>query len=176
METLILNDRQIDTMLSEIAKKILSCHTDTKNLVIIGIKKRGIDLARRIEKKFSEIKNLSLPVGALDITLYRDDFKELFSQPKLKKTEISFSIENKEVILVDDVLFTGRTVRAALDGIIDLGRPRLIRLAVLIDRGYRELPLQADFVGMKLSTALNQIVVVSLVEEDGKDEVILKDL
>jgi pyrimidine operon attenuation protein/uracil phosphoribosyltransferase len=176
METLILKDKEIDNLLSKIVKEILAHHLDIKNLVIIGIKKRGIDLARRIQKKISKIKNVSLPVGALDINLYRDDFKEIFSQPELKKTEIPFPVKNKDVILVDDVLFTGRTIRAALDGIIDLGRPRLIRLAVLVDRGHRELPIQADFIGTKLVTTLSQIVVVSLIEEDGKDEVKLSTL
>jgi pyrimidine operon attenuation protein/uracil phosphoribosyltransferase len=174
-QTKILLDKQdITRSLTRIAHEIWERNRAEENLVFIGIRRRGVSIAQRLSRKLKDISGIVIPVGALDITLYRDDLSEIDAQPVLKKTEIPFSLKEKRIILCDDVLYTGRTIRAALDGIIDLGRPMSIQLAVLIDRGHRELPIQANYVGKNISTAKNELIEVLLEEDDGVDQVIVK--
>jgi pyrimidine operon attenuation protein/uracil phosphoribosyltransferase len=159
--------------LSRIAHEILERHPDPKRLALVGIRSRGVPLARRLARLVGEAAGREPALGALDIALYRDDFTSLAAQPITKGTDILFSLDGRTVVLVDDVLFTGRTVRAALDQLIDFGRPARIELAVLVDRGHRELPIRADYVGRSLSTSREEAVQVLVREEDGKDEVVL---
>jgi pyrimidine operon attenuation protein/uracil phosphoribosyltransferase len=157
--------------LSRIAHEILERHPRVEQLALVGIHSRGVPLARRLARLIGAAASTEPAVGALDIALYRDDFTSLAAQPITKGTDIVFSIDGRTVVLVDDVLFTGRTVRAALDQLIDFGRPARIELAVLVDRGHRELPIRADYVGRSLSTARDEAVQVLVREEDGRDEV-----
>ncbi len=159
--------------LARIAHEILERHPDVKRLALVGVRTRGVPLARRLARLIAEAAGAEPVVGALDIALYRDDFTSLAAQPITKGTDIVFSLEGRTLVLVDDVLFTGRTVRAALDQLIDFGRPSRIELAVLIDRGHRELPIRADYVGRALATSREEAVQVLVREEDGKDEVVL---
>ena len=159
--------------LSRIAHEILERHPDVKRLALVGVHSRGVPLARRLARLIGEVAGSEPAVGALDISLYRDDFTSLAAQPIMKGTDIVFSIDGRTVVIVDDVLFTGRTVRAALDQLIDFGRPARIELAVLVDRGHRELPIRADYVGRSLSTSRDEEVQVLVQEEDGRDEVVL---
>ena len=159
--------------LRRIADEILERHPDPKDLALMGIRSRGVPLARRLARLLAEGARAEPAVGALDITLYRDDFTSIAAQPITKGTDILFSIDGRTVVLVDDVLFTGRTVRAAIDQLIDFGRPARIELAVLVDRGHRELPIRADYVGRVLATARDEAVQVRVREEDGRDEVVL---
>jgi pyrimidine operon attenuation protein/uracil phosphoribosyltransferase len=159
--------------LSRMAHEVLERHPDVKKLALVGIRSRGVPLARRLARAIGEATGAEPSVGALDISLYRDDFTSLAAQPITKGTDILFSIDGRTVVLVDDVLFTGRTVRAALDQLIDFGRPARIELAVLVDRGHRELPIRADYVGRALSTSRDEAVQVRVAEEDGADEVVL---
>ena len=147
----------------------------TSGLVLVGIRSRGVPLAERLADFIKQHESTAVPVGVLDITFYRDDLSLVSSQPVIHRTEIPLNITNQKVILVDDVLFTGRTVRAALDALMDLGRPASIQLAVLIDRGHRELPIRADFVGKNVPTAKREIVQVKLKETDGEDRVIITE-
>jgi len=165
----------IERVLTRVAHEIVEKNKGTADLVLIGLRSRGVDLARRLSQRLKEIDGVDVPVGALDITLYRDDLGKGGPQPAVRRTEIPFSIENKKVILVDDVLYTGRTIRAAMDGLMDLGRPRTIQLAVLVDRGHRELPIRADYVGKNVPTAQTEQVQVMLQEEDGVDRVVILD-
>jgi pyrimidine operon attenuation protein/uracil phosphoribosyltransferase len=142
-------------------------------LALLGIRTRGVPLARRIAQRIKEFEGSTVPVGELDITLYRDDLSAKQDQPIVRPTELSFSVRGKKIVLIDDVLFTGRTVRAAMDAVIDLGRPRTIQLAVLVDRGHRELPIRADYVGKNVPTALSEQISVRLTEVDGCDEVLI---
>jgi pyrimidine operon attenuation protein/uracil phosphoribosyltransferase len=174
MANVILDKQDINRTLTRIAHEIWEKNRGVEDLVFIGIRRRGVTIAQRLSQKLKDIAGVSVPVGALDITLYRDDLSEISSQPVLKKTEIAFTLKGKTIILLDDVLYTGRTVRAALDGIIDLGRPTAIQLAVLVDRGHRELPIQANYVGKNISTSKNESVELLLEEEDGIDQVIIK--
>jgi pyrimidine operon attenuation protein / uracil phosphoribosyltransferase len=170
-DALVMDTAKMDRTLSRIAHEILEKNRDTEDLVLVGIRTRGVPLAERLAGKIREIESLEIPVGLLDITLYRDDATTIGPHALLKATLIHFPIDGKKVILVDDVLFTGRTIRAALDGIMDFGRPSSIQLAVLIDRGHRELPIRADYVGKNLPTSREERVDVSLREEDGEDAV-----
>ena len=169
----ILDKEALNRSIMRIAHEILEKNKGTQELCLIGIRNRGVFLAHRLAECIKKIENTDIPVGALDITLYRDDLTLISQQPVVHKTEIDFDINNKNVILVDDVLYTGRTIRAALDALIDFGRPKLIQLAVLVDRGHRELPVRADFVGKNIPTAKNETVEVRLSETDGKDDVII---
>ena len=171
----IQDNEEIDKSLKRIAYEILEKNKNGKDLVLIGIRKRGVTLAKRLSSKIKEIGGIEIPIGALDINLYRDDLSEVASQPILLKTEVPFTVREKKVILVDDVLYTGRTIRAALDAIIDLGRPHFIQLAVLLDRGHRELPIRADYVGKNVPTSKGELVEVMLMEDDGIDEVIIQE-
>ena len=159
--------------LSRIAHEIAERHPDMKGVALVGVRSRGVPLARRLARLLGEATGAPPVVGALDITLYRDDFTTIAAQPVTKGTDIPFSIDGRTVVLVDDVLFTGRTVRAALDQIIDFGRPARIELAVLVDRGHRELPIRADYAGKTLTTARDEVVQVMLADEDGRDAVML---
>jgi pyrimidine operon attenuation protein/uracil phosphoribosyltransferase len=175
-EKLILMDGpRISRTLARIAHEILERHPDLTRVALIGVRSRGVPMALRLARLLKQAAGIEPRVGALDITLYRDDFTSLAPQPLTKGTEIPFSIDGRVVVLVDDVLFTGRTVRAALDQLIDFGRPARIELAVLVDRGHRELPIRADYAGKTLTTARDEAVQVMLREEDGVDVVKLYD-
>jgi len=171
----IMDGKEISWTIKRMAHEIVEKSYGIKDLVIVGIQTRGVHLAKRIAKEIESIENKEVPVGSLDITLYRDDVDSIAHQPMVKETAIPFDITEKKVVLVDDVLFAGRTVRAALDELIDFGRPKLIKLAVLIDRGLRELPIQPDFVGKVYPTSPKELVCVNLKEVDGEDSVILKE-
>jgi pyrimidine operon attenuation protein/uracil phosphoribosyltransferase len=170
----VMDEEGIDRSMTRIAYQILEKNKGIEDIVLIGIRTGGIYLAQRLQKKISAIEKIDLPMGIVDITLYRDDLLTSKKKPRLGKTDIPFSLDAKKVILVDDVLFTGRTIRAAMDALIDFGRPKLIQLAVLIDRGHRELPIRADFVGKNLPSSLWEAVSVRLTEKDGKDEVVIE--
>ena len=172
-KTKILDREAIDRTLERIAHEIVENIKSIDEMVIIGIKNRGAHLAERLASKISKIAGKKPLVGALDITLYRDDLTQASEQPVVHATEIVFSTDAKKVVLVDDVLFTGRTIRCALDALIDFGRPKQIQLAVLVDRGHRELPIRADYVGKNVPTSTKEVVEVRLEECDAKDEVVL---
>ena len=165
----ILTADEIRRGLTRIAHEIIERNKGAENLALIGVHTRGIPLAGRLAEKLSELEGVQVPSGMLDITLYRDDLSEVAHQPIIRETNVPFDIAHRRVILVDDVLYTGRTVRAALDALIDLGRPEGIQLAVLVDRGHRELPIRADYVGKNLPTAKHEVVKVKLQETDGTD-------
>ena len=165
----------IQRALVRIAHEIMERNHTTADLALVGIRSRGIHLAERIRQAIQEIDGGALvPFGVVDITLYRDDLDRGLQNPVVKGTEIPFSVDGKCILLVDDVLFTGRTIRAAMDALVDFGRPRAIQLAVLVDRGHRELPIRADYVGKNLPTSLREQVQVRLAEIDGEDEVIIE--
>lgn len=168
-KALILDKAGIDRALTRIAHEILEKNKGAKDLALIGIQRGGVHLANRLADKIKGIEGVTAPVGSLDITMYRDDLATRTSQPVPKTTEITFDVQGKELILVDDVFFTGRTIRAALNSIMDYGRPQRIQLAVLVDRGHRELPIRADFIGKNLPTSSQEQVEVMLAE-DGVDE------
>jgi pyrimidine operon attenuation protein / uracil phosphoribosyltransferase len=159
--------------LARMAHEILERHPDMAQVALVGVRTRGVPLARRLARSMKKAAGVEPPVGALDITLYRDDLTTIAPHPVLKGTDIPCSIDGRTVVLVDDVLYTGRTVRAALDELIDFGRPARIRLAVVVDRGHRELPIRADFVGRTVTTAREEVVQVLVREEDGEDGVLL---
>ena len=169
----VLDENGIKRTLQRIAHELVEKNQKIEEIAIIGIKTRGAFLAERIAKNIENIENIKIPVGALDITLYRDDLTEVAQQPVLRSTEIDFDITKKNIILVDDVLYTGRTVRCALDELIDFGRPAKIQLAVLVDRGHREFPIRPDYVGKNIPTSKNESIEVRLREEDGKEEVVV---
>ena len=167
----VLDADKVKRAMTRIAHEILERHHGTDGLAIVGIRTRGVPLARRLQSNILKIEGREIPVGTLDITLYRDDLTTIGPHAVLKETKIHFPIDGSKVILVDDVLFTGRTIRAALDGLMDFGRPAMIQLAVLVDRGHRELPIRADYVGKNVPTHFDESVEVLLKEEDGRDEV-----
>ena len=171
----VMDKDGIDRCLTRIAYEILEKNKGTKYIVLVGIRTGGVYLAERLQKKISAIEEGKIPLGILDITLYRDDLSSAKGKPRLGKTKIPFSLDGKIVVLIDDVLFTGRTIRAAMDALIDFGRPKMIQLAVLIDRGHRELPIRADFVGKNLPSSLWEAVSVNLVEKNGVDEVVIEE-
>jgi pyrimidine operon attenuation protein/uracil phosphoribosyltransferase len=171
----VMDAAKIRRSLIRMTSEILERNRSLKNLVIVGIRTRGIYLGKRVSELIRDLEKVEVPVGVLDITLYRDDFTELETQHMIQKTDIGFSIEKRDVLLVDDVLFTGRTIRAAMDGLFDLGRPQTIQLLVLIDRGHRELPIRADFVGKVLPTSRREVVQVKLIEADSEDEVLITE-
>lgn len=172
-KSLILNSEAMDKALERIAHEIVEKSPSMKDVAIVGIKNRGAYLATRIAAKIAKIAGAGVNVGALDITLYRDDLTQASEQPVVHATEIDFDIHGRKIILVDDVLYTGRTVRCALDALVDYGRPACIQLAVLVDRGHRELPIRADYVGKNVPTSSEESVEVRVTECDGKDEVVL---
>lgn len=169
----ILDKDSISRCLKRLAHEILERNKGAEDLCLVGIRNRGVYLAYRLADCIKKIEGKEVPVGILDITLYRDDLTLISSQPQVHKTEIDFNLNDKNVVLVDDVLYTGRTSRAALDALIDFGRPKSIQLAVLVDRGHRELPIRADYVGKNTPTSPCETVEVRLVEVDGCDEVVI---
>ena len=172
----IMDAERMSRTLTRIAHEIVERNRGPERLALVGIRERGVPLARRIAAELHRISNTDVPTGALDITLYRDDLmrQAVGPQPLVRSTEIPFDIDNRVILLVDDVLFTGRTIRAALDALIDFGRPRAIQLVVLIDRGHRELPIKADYVGKNVPTSRRESIQVRLQEVDGHDEVVIQ--
>ena len=172
----VMDADRMSRALTRIAHEILERNRGLDDVALVGIRTRGVVLARRLARALKEINGDDVPTGALDITLYRDDLMRhpVGPQPLVRRTEIPFSIDDRKIMLVDDVLYTGRTIRAALDALIDFGRPRVIQLIVLVDRGHRELPIKADYVGKNLPTSLKQSVQVRLLETDGTDEIVIE--
>lgn len=169
----VLDKTALTRSLMRIAHEIVEKNKGIADLCLVGIRNRGVYLAERLAECIKKIENKDVPVGILDITLYRDDLTLVGAQPQVRKTEIDFDISDKALVLVDDVLYSGRTIRAALDALVDFGRPKSIQLAVLVDRGHRELPIRADYVGKNIPTSQNETVEVRLEEADGKDEVVI---
>ncbi|EPD1622743.1 MULTISPECIES: bifunctional pyr operon transcriptional regulator/uracil phosphoribosyltransferase PyrR [Enterococcus] len=158
--------------LNRISYEIIERNKGIQDIVLVGIKTRGIYIAQRLAERLKQLEDIDVPVGELDITLYRDDVKDM-EEPELHSSDVPVSIEGKEVILVDDVLYTGRTIRAAMDAVMDLGRPRKISLAVLVDRGHRELPIRADYVGKNIPTSKTEEIIVEMEERDGADRIMI---
>lgn len=173
---LLMDETAIKRAITRIAHEIIERNKGVENVALIGIRRRGGPLAQRLADRIEEIEGIRVPVGILDITLYRDDLTTLAAQPQLHRTEVFFDINDMNIVLVDDVLYTGRTVRAAMDALIDIGRPRCIQLAVLIDRGHRELPIKADYVGKNIPTSLQEIISVMVTEIDNKEEVVIQEI
>lgn len=170
-KTIVLDQSAMNRALTRIAHEIVERNKGGDDLILVGIKTRGVPLAKRLQEKIKRIEEVTVPIGELDITLYRDDLQKKSPEPELIATNIEVEIKNKTVILVDDVLYTGRTVRAAMDAVMDIERPAQIQLAVLIDRGHRELPIRADYVGKNIPTSNEELIVVELTEQDDLDEV-----
>ena len=170
----VMESEQIQEVLEDLSESIVKQAKNPQRLVLIGIHTGGVYLARRLQNIIAQKFNLSVPVGTLDITLYRDDWTRLHTQPLVRSTNFPFAIDNREVILVDDVLYTGRTIRAALDALIDYGRPDRVQVAVMVDRGHRELPICGQFIGVELSTATEEQVNVHLREKDGFDQIVIE--
>ena len=170
-KTVVLDQAAINRALTRIAHEILEHNKGGENLVLVGIKTRGVPIAKRLQEKIAQIEQITVPIGELDITLYRDDLQEKSTAPTLIATNIDVDIQDKTIVLVDDVLYTGRTVRAAMDAVMDISRPSQIQLAVLIDRGHRELPIRADYVGKNIPTSKEEIISVGITELDELDEV-----
>ena len=173
MPNVIFNAEEINRAITRIAHEILEKNKGSENMALVGIRTRGGYLAQRLIRKLNEIENKEPPLGILDITLYRDDLGKGIQNPELKETDIPFPIDGKKIVLCDDVLYTGRTIRAAIDALIDFGRPASVQLAILIDRGHRELPIRPDYVGKNIPTARDMMVKVKMVEEDQEDRVII---
>ena len=172
-KTVVMDGKAIERALPRIAHEIIEKNKGTKDVIIVGIRKRGVPLAERLSSIIGNIEGVHIPIGVLDITLYRDDLAHMSYQPLIQETHIDEDITNKTLVLVDDVLYTGRTIRAALDALIDLGRPKKIQLAVLIDRGHRELPIRADYVGKNVPTATKEAIAVKLTDTDDCDKVFI---
>ncbi len=169
----IMDEQAMKRAVTRIAHEIIEKNKGVNDLALIGIQRRGVPLAKEIANRINDVEGIAVPVGVLDITFYRDDLSLLAEHPLINGTEISFSITGKKIVLVDDVLFTGRTVRAAIDALMDLGRPQMIQLAILIDRGHRELPIRADFAGKNVPTSKDEIVHVQVKDIDGEDKVVI---
>jgi pyrimidine operon attenuation protein/uracil phosphoribosyltransferase len=175
-KNVIMDDMGMKRALTRIAHEIIERNKGVEDVAIVGIRRRGGPLAQRLAARIEEIEGVKVPVGILDITLYRDDLTTLASQPLVHRTEVNFDINGLIIVLVDDVLYTGRTVRAAMDALIDLGRPKTIQLAVLVDRGHRELPIKADFIGKNVPTSRQEIISVQVKEIDNKDGVVIQEV
>jgi pyrimidine operon attenuation protein / uracil phosphoribosyltransferase len=171
----LLSAPEIHRTLHRLAHEIVEKSNGAKDLALIGIRRRGVPISERLAKAINSFANVDVPVGTLDITLYRDDLSTIGSQPVVQSTDIAFGVDDRDLVVVDDVLYTGRTIRAAMNGLFDLGRPKRIRLCVLIDRGHRELPVEASFVGRNVETSDTEIVEVRLQEIDGEERVVLVD-
>jgi len=169
----VVDEETLTRIITRIAHEILERNKGTRNLVLIGMRTRGEFLANRIFEKIKSIENIALPFGVLDVTLYRDDFRTRLKQPQVSVSNITFDINEKDIVLIDDVLYTGRTVRSALNALMDFGRPSSIQLFVLVDRGHRELPIRADYVGKNIPTAPWEEVKVKMKEVDGEDAIYL---
>ena len=171
----ILNDQDYKRIITRIAYEIIEKHKGVKNLALVGIQTRGDFLAKRLAEQIENIEGTTLPVGSMDINMYRDDWTKISHQPTVRPSNIPFSVDDKEIILVDDVLFTGRTIRAAMEAVMDFGRPARIELAILVDRGHRELPIQADYQGIFADTAPEDMIHVHVLEKD-KEDCVYKEL
>ena len=171
VKSILLDDKAIQRTLVRISHEIIEKNKGVEDIVLVGIKRRGAPLAERLAKLIEQFEGIKVPVGSVDITLYRDDLSTLSDMPSINSKEIAVEIKDKKVIIVDDVLYTGRTARAAIDAIFDNGRPKVIQLAVLIDRGHRELPIRADYVGKNIPTSKNELISVELMEIDDNDSV-----
>lgn len=169
----VVDQESLGRIITRIAHEILERNKGTRNLVLIGMRTRGEYLAKRIFEKIKQIENIELPLGVLDVTLYRDDFRTRLKQPQVSVSDITFDINEKDVVLIDDVLYTGRTVRSALNALMDFGRPSSIQFFVLVDRGHRELPIRADYVGKNIPTASTEEIKVKMQEIDGEDAIYL---
>jgi pyrimidine operon attenuation protein/uracil phosphoribosyltransferase len=176
VKAVIMDEKTIDRAVTRTAHEILERNKGTENLALLGIRTRGVPLAQRIQGEIKEIEGVELPLGILDITLYRDDLSTIAKLPIVNGTQIDFDVNDKKLVLVDDVLYTGRTVRAALDAIVDIGRPAAIQLMVLVDRGHRELPIRADYVGKNVPTSKKEIIKVNLKEVDGENSVLIVEM
>ncbi|MGY3750339.1 bifunctional pyr operon transcriptional regulator/uracil phosphoribosyltransferase PyrR [Vagococcus acidifermentans] len=173
----IIDGTTMKRALTRITYEIIERHNGIEDIVLVGVKTRGIFIANRIANRLKQLEGVSVPVGELDITLYRDDQHQVSSdEPELHSSNVPVDITDKEVILVDDVIFTGRTIRAALDAIMDIGRPKKISLAVLVDRGHRELPIRADYVGKNIPTSMKEQIIVDMEEVDGQDRILIRQL
>ncbi len=170
----LLNDQDFKRIITRMSHEIIEKHRGTKNLALVGIQTRGDFLAKRIADQIKQIENVTLPVGSMDINMYRDDWTKISHQPTVRPSNIPFSVDDIDIILVDDVLFTGRTIRAAMDALMDFGRPSRIELAILIDRGHRELPIQADYKGISINTEHEDMINVLVAEHDQKDLVYME--
>ena len=175
-KNVLLDEQAVKRTLIRVAHEIIEKNKGVKDIILVGIRTRGVPIAKRLAEEIEKIEGMKLPVGILDITLYRDDLSTLAYQPIVHETQIPFEINDKKIILVDDVLFTGRTVRAALGAIMDIGRPQAIQLAVLVDRGHRELPIRADYVGKNVPTSRREVVSVQLRPVDQADKVVLQEI
>lgn len=176
LKSVLLDEKAIKRTLTRVAHEIIEKNKGIEDIVLIGIKRRGVPIAERIAGLIEDFEGIKVPVRSVDITLYRDDLTSLDQQPILNNPEIGIDVKGKKIILVDDVLYTGRTARAAIDAIIDKGRPQMIQLAVLVDRGHRELPIRADYVGKNIPTSGKEMISVELLEIDGRDAVIIYEL
>ncbi|MBE6075011.1 MAG: bifunctional pyr operon transcriptional regulator/uracil phosphoribosyltransferase PyrR [Selenomonas ruminantium] len=174
-KTVLMDSEGIRRALTRISHEIVEKNKGVENIVLVGIRTRGVPIAERIAASIERIEGTKPPVGVLDITLYRDDLSTLSYQPIVHPTELPVDITGKTVVLIDDVLYTGRTIRAALDALIDMGRPKTIQLAVLIDRGHRELPIRADFVGKNVPTSSHEVVSLQLKDTDGAEKVVIRE-
>jgi pyrimidine operon attenuation protein/uracil phosphoribosyltransferase len=172
-KALVMSSADIGRVIARLASQVVESNPDLDNVLLVGIRRRGVPLAERLAAKIAELNGVAVATGALDITLYRDDLSTVGDRPIVNKTELPADVTGRTIILVDDVLYTGRTVRAALDELIDFGRPRRVQLAVLVDRGHRELPIQADYIGKTVSTTEEEIVKVMLPEFDEEEQVIV---
>ncbi len=170
----ILNDQDFKRIITRISHQIIERHKGTQNLALVGIQTRGDFLAKRLADQIRKIENVDLPVGSMDINMYRDDWTKISHQPTVRPSDIPFSVDDMDIILVDDVLFTGRTIRAAMDALMDFGRPSRIELAILVDRGHRELPIQADFKGTSINTEPGDMITVLVAEHDEQDAVYIE--
>ncbi len=175
-KTVLLDKDAMNRAITRISHEILERNKGGRDLVLVGIKTRGVPLSERIQAKMRQIEQINVPIGKLDITMYRDDLKQIAADPELHSTSIDVDITNKTIVLIDDVLYTGRTIRAAMDAVMDVGRPAQIQLAALIDRGHRELPIRADFVGKNIPTSEKELIVVKLSEQDDFDEVSIYEM
>lgn len=174
-KTIIMDKLSMSRAISRISHEIIEKNQGIENVVLIGIQRRGVPLAKRIAEKIYEVEAKNVQIGVLDITFYRDDLSLLSAHPVINGTSIDFSIDQRKIILVDDVIFTGRTIRAAIDALFDIGRPTEVQLAVMIDRGHRELPFKADYIGKFVPTARNEIIKVNVEETDGVDKVTINE-
>jgi pyrimidine operon attenuation protein/uracil phosphoribosyltransferase len=173
IKTKVVDTEGLDRILTRISHEILEKNKGSQNIILMGMRTRGEFLARRIQSKLKTFDGADLPLGVLDVTLYRDDFRMRIKQPEVSVSDITFDINEKHIILVDDVLYTGRTVRSAMNAIMDLGRPASIQLCILVDRGHRELPIRADYVGKNIPTSLNEEIKVRMTEVDEEDAIYL---
>ncbi|MDW7671507.1 MAG: bifunctional pyr operon transcriptional regulator/uracil phosphoribosyltransferase PyrR [Bacillota bacterium] len=174
-KSLILDNEKINRSLTRMAHEIIEKNRGVEEVVLVGIRTRGVPLAKRLQERIRDIEGVEVPLGELDITYYRDDLTTQSEKPQVQPADLPFSVIGKVVVLVDDVLFTGRTIRAALDALMDMGRARKIQAAVLVDRGHRELPIRADYVGKNVPTSSREMIAVELMETDGRNQVVIKE-